>query len=357
MSGLSSANVSHLTYGYRNRTIISISIGYSLGTLAVVLRFTARKMVRAGIWLDDWLSLVGLVCCDIILQKGLPNDAAIRGEPIPESILIDNAKTVYVAELFYYISQFTLKASILAFYWRLFKTSSIRLPIYAVAGFVVMWFIATILIVILQCLPIASIWVPALRPSAKCIDLAPFFFATSIPNIVADLLLLVLPMPYIWRLKITFAQKLCVTGLLLLGGFVLIVSAIRLRLLLLLDIRGFYANWAVENSVFWTGIESCMSIICVCLPSLRPVVKLLPWGSCLGKSLISGNDSKPSMGVPESEYSIRKTKDTQNDEYELLERDNGCFSVQTEDSAKENSVRTIEAGCITVQTNIHVSSL
>ncbi|EMD84841.1 hypothetical protein COCHEDRAFT_1081996, partial [Bipolaris maydis C5] len=53
-------------------------------------------------------------------------------------------KTVYVAELFYYISQLCLKSSILVFYWRLFNLSSIRIPIYLTAGYIVTWFVTSV---------------------------------------------------------------------------------------------------------------------------------------------------------------------------------------------------------------------
>jgi hypothetical protein len=34
-----------------------------LAIIAVALRFLARRLVHASIWLDDWLTLVALVCC------------------------------------------------------------------------------------------------------------------------------------------------------------------------------------------------------------------------------------------------------------------------------------------------------
>jgi hypothetical protein len=39
-----------------------------------------------------------------------------------------------------------------------------------------------------------------------------------IPNIVVDAILLLLPMPYVWRLKIDTQKKVAISGLFLLGG-------------------------------------------------------------------------------------------------------------------------------------------
>ncbi|KAH7355644.1 hypothetical protein BKA66DRAFT_613435 [Pyrenochaeta sp. MPI-SDFR-AT-0127] len=360
MTELSSANVNNLTKEYRDRTITAASICFPLATLAVILRFIARKISRAGIWYDDWLACAGLVAVGVfvsLILVDLPSDSIIRGEPISESTLLENAKTVYVAELFYYIIQLSLKSSILAFYWRLFNVS-MRVPIYFVTCFVVAWFIASILVTAFQCVPVASLWEPALRASARCVDLAPFFFGTSIPNILADLFLLMLPMPYVWGLKITLVKKIVIIGFFFLGGFVLIASIIRLRLLFLLDLKGFYANWSVEDSVFWSMIENCMGVICICLPSLRPVIKLLPWSSRLGMSLSSSHTGGPVVSVSGLEHGAKTPKQPQVDEYEheLLERNRTRCWVETELSPDDHSVKTMEEESISVQTRVYVSS-
>lgn len=66
--------------------------------------------------------------------------------------------------------------------------------------------------------------------------------------------------------------------------------------------------------------------------------------------------SKPSGKASGLEHGISKTKDPQNDEYELLDRDNGCCWVETGGSTKKHSIETMERECITVQTNIRVST-
>ncbi|PVH94317.1 hypothetical protein DM02DRAFT_539750 [Periconia macrospinosa] len=345
MTVLSSANVGHLSEWYRNRTIIALSVSFPLAMLAVILRFTARKTSKSGIWYDDWLACAGLVY-----------DSAIRGEPIPESTLLANVKAIYVAELSYYITQICLKLSILAFYWRLFKVPSIYVPIYLTTGFVVAWFIASILVTAFQCILVASLWTPALRSSAKCVELAPFFFGTSMPNILADLFLLVLPAPYVWGLKISMIQKIFVMGFLLLGGFVLVATAIRLPLVLAMDLRGFLANSSVENSVLWSAMECCIGVICVCLPALRPVVRLLPWASNLGKSSGSGHTSGRNTRFLGPEHGADKTKKQQHDDFELLERDRDCCWVEVGRPGKGLSIKTMEEESITVQTRIQVSS-
>jgi hypothetical protein len=53
----------------------------TLAIVAVCLRFLARRLARAELWLDDWLSLLALVCSFLTLSKNsyrLDNNVVIR---------------------------------------------------------------------------------------------------------------------------------------------------------------------------------------------------------------------------------------------------------------------------------------
>ena len=40
----------------------------------------------------------------------------------------------------------------------------------------------------------------------------------AVPNVIVDLFLLVLPLPYIWKLQIKTSQKVLVAGAFIMGG-------------------------------------------------------------------------------------------------------------------------------------------
>ena len=54
------------------------------------------------------------------------------------------AKGLFVSELTYFGVLLCVKFSVLAFYWRIFVMSSIRLPIYVLAASITMWFVAVV---------------------------------------------------------------------------------------------------------------------------------------------------------------------------------------------------------------------
>ncbi|KAH9204281.1 hypothetical protein DL95DRAFT_255163, partial [Leptodontidium sp. 2 PMI_412] len=265
-----------LTIAMRNRTIIVITPCLCLAYIAVALRFIARWISRAGFWWDDWLALCGLVCRPHP-DHHLPTYAIINGAPIDQAYIISNGKTVYAAEMFYYSTQCLLKFSILAFYWRIFSVStgffSIRYQIYCMIFVVGAWYVASTLVTAFQCVPVAAIFDASLRPDANCVELQAFFFGVSIPNILSDLFLIILPIPSIWRLKIPSNQRGYVAGFFLLGSFVLIASIIRLYYIVTLDLSNFSIRWAVNVSVIWSGVENSIGVVCVCLPSLRPILR------------------------------------------------------------------------------------
>jgi hypothetical protein len=139
-----------------------------------------------------------------------------------------------------------------------------------------------------QCLPVRSIW-ETTSTTPKCIKLNVFFWGASIPNILFDVFLIILPMPDLYRLRIPRAQKCFIMGIFLLGGFVLFASAFRLYYAIHLDDEDFKKNWMIHNSVLWTVAEHGTGIICICLAPSRPFFAKIP---CIA-SMLSRAENAP----------------------------------------------------------------
>jgi hypothetical protein len=110
----------------------------------------------------------------------------------------------------------------------------------------------------------------------KCINLKVFFWAASIPKILIDLILLIMPMPDLYNLRIPRAQKFFVMGIFLLGGFVLFASAFRLYYISRLNNHDFEENWMIHKGVLWTVAEHGTGVICICLAPSRPFFAKVP---------------------------------------------------------------------------------
>ena len=109
------------------------------------------------------------------------------------------------------------KLAILALYRRLFPNKSNRYVIYALMGILIGLTISTVVTALVACIPFAANWDPTL-PGARCIDKEAFFRWGSLPNIITDIIMLILPMRIVWNLHTTTRLKVGLTITFLFGS-------------------------------------------------------------------------------------------------------------------------------------------
>ncbi|KAI4251343.1 MAG: hypothetical protein LQ352_004909 [Teloschistes flavicans] len=122
--------------------------------------------------------------------------------------------------------------------------------------------------------PIHSFW--DVGVPGHCINIDNFFIGSGSVNVVLDFIIFAMPIPLLWRLRTSFNQKLVLTLVFTVAGFVVIVSIV--RLVVLSRIGRTDLTWNYINSGIWTNIEPSIAVICACLPSLRPLVSILSHG-------------------------------------------------------------------------------
>lgn len=185
-------------------------------------------------------------------------------------------KGILISETCWTLVIWIVKCSILAFYWRLFSANrpSTKLIIWILAVGVMAWGVAVSLVTVFQCVPIYELW--NLERSEGC-HVTPFaiYVGSSTPHIVIDVVLLSFPVPMIWNLQMHKSQKIMLTAVFAVGGFVTIVSVIRLVYLIRLSRapEDFMRNYT--DIIIWTSVEVNVSIFCACLPSLGPIVSYI----------------------------------------------------------------------------------
>lgn len=106
--------------------------------------------------------------------------------------------------------------SILLFYHRTFVSPTFRRVNFAVGVFILVYFTSFTLVSIFQCRPIRFAWQKTIE--GTCINYYPFYKATAGVNLATDILLLLMPLYVTWRLRVTFEQKVALTGIFLLGS-------------------------------------------------------------------------------------------------------------------------------------------
>ena len=125
---------------------------------------------------------------------------------------------LYACEVVYSVLMYTLKASILISYHRVFgKASWVSWAIKVMFGLSTVWFITTLFMFLFQCRPIEAAWKP-LQVHGKCINLIDFIWGMSATNFILDWMILFLPILPVVKLQMSPLQKALVIGSFLLGS-------------------------------------------------------------------------------------------------------------------------------------------
>ncbi|OJJ70086.1 hypothetical protein ASPBRDRAFT_45416 [Aspergillus brasiliensis CBS 101740] len=252
---------------------------YILAVTAVALRLVCRTVVsKVGLWWDDYMICIAVTFAtgnfiDMVIwvYRGVGTHIYLYGMTGLYHFLIN----LFVCEILYTLSICFTKYSVLLFYWRIFGTTSIRIPIYVLAFVVTGWGLGVIFTTIFQCVPTYGFWDKSI-PSHCGVSVSEFFIGNSVPNIITDWALLLLPMPYIWKLHRNASQKVALSGVFILGGFICIISIVRLIIMLnAYKVPSIDETWVFVGPSKWTAVETNIGVVSACLPSLRPLTSFI----------------------------------------------------------------------------------
>lgn len=167
----------------------------------------------------------------------------------------------------YNLSLLCTKLSILCQYLRIFPQKSVRTATYVVIGIVSCYGIWRLFSAIFTCNPPAAFWDHSIKQK-KCQDRLALSLASTILNMTTDLMIALLPLPYINNLQLPRRQRYALVAVFALAGAVVIVSILRLPSLYhLMESKD--TTWENPMAVIWSTIEINVAIICSCLPTLR----------------------------------------------------------------------------------------
>lgn len=277
------------------RTIIAVSAVLSaLAILVVALRFYTKTYKGIRIFKDDWLILVALV---LTLGVTINNIVGVAvggiGEqeiwtniyagdgvaefPTPKELLPDG-KVMFVMQIMHTCTMPVIKASVLAFYWRIFVTGAspargFKIAIWVVVTYVLLWWISIFFATLFQCKPVSDNWGTDPLQLPGCLDNINVMYQTAaFTNLVSDIVILTLPFFRMRNVQIPMHTKIAVLCIFMTGAVVVVagigrtVSYFKLRDLADYDFS-FHYYWIV----LWTSIEPTLGVIGACLPTLRPI--------------------------------------------------------------------------------------
>ncbi|CAG9982304.1 unnamed protein product [Clonostachys byssicola] len=213
-------------------------------------------------------------------------------------------KYFYICESFYILGLALCKVSVLFFYLRIFPCHKFLIATYISMAIIMVPSVVLIFVQIFQCKPIHWVWhgwrFAYYRD--RCMDIHTITFVAAGLNIFQDCVVLLLPLPSVFRLKMEKKSKWGIIVMFSLGIFVTITSCIRLRYISLFG-RSANPTWEYPEVLNWTGIELSVTIIVACLPAMWVLLKhFFPW---IGTTVSSGYNKDKTSG---SKGALRTTR-------------------------------------------------
>ncbi|KAH8425101.1 uncharacterized protein LDX57_002850 [Aspergillus melleus] len=255
-----------------NATVVCM---FGLAATAVALRVIARVRVQhAPIAADDWFIFAAmlpvmatLVCTVLGGTYGLGRHAWVV--PLDNVIVVMQVLFAYV--LIYIFTIPLIKMSIICFYRRIFgMNAAMWFCIFLTLGYCV----ACTITFLSCCRPLSYYWTQYRDSSGgKCVfDLYSFYIGNAVANVVTDVIILLVPIPLIWKLQMRTTLKVMISSIFILGGFVCIASLVRIYFMTFLK-SSVDITWIMGDVFIWSSVEPCVGILCACLPTIRPLLR------------------------------------------------------------------------------------
>ncbi|KAI1750013.1 hypothetical protein F4782DRAFT_264717 [Xylaria castorea] len=275
-----------------------------LATLSVALRFWARRLMRLAWGIDDYLALIALViqhgaeagtivCVEL---GGLGRDTRLFTIGNPNATVYFY-QSIFAIEVFYALSSPIIKLSVLAFYWRIFPTRTMKVACIVLASASIAWAVVIGIVDFLQCQPLHAFWNVELQqsPDTKCINIILFWLGNSAANCAIDLVTLILPIHEVIKLHSSVSRKIGICAVFLLGGVAFAASLTRTISTIVLYYVG--VTNPTKQLVLPGGstvVEVYVAVIGACLPTLIPVYRRLRYGDA-SKSTKASDSGKKEM--------------------------------------------------------------
>ncbi|KAI4280545.1 MAG: hypothetical protein L6R38_004369 [Xanthoria sp. 2 TBL-2021] len=266
-------------HAYRGGHLILVATVFIvLDLLFVTLRELARRRTKANYGWDDYLIIPALVMNLGLCTHGIVMVAVAGVGHHLQAVLMSNphqivawAKCIYALDLIYFAAVALPKLSILNLCLRVFAVSDAarRITHVMMALMVVIW-LSYSLASVFECYPFAYRWDRSI-PGGHCFDIVLFYRMVNVSNIVTDIAILILPMPYIWKLHATRSRRGGVTICFLAGSVGIIASCI--RPIAFSHSNKAFEDWTWQSTylVSWSIVEPSMYLVAACLPGLWPL--------------------------------------------------------------------------------------
>ncbi|KAF1930581.1 uncharacterized protein M421DRAFT_377119 [Didymella exigua CBS 183.55] len=282
-------------YGPILNGVMWLQVGVS--SVFIMLRIYTRFYIIRSLGWDDYMMVINLAVfiafiattsigvsygvgktTEDIARLGLDNSKAIFWEAVGQGICIMGI-AVSKAAIALFLLRIVVRKWHIALLWSVMISTAIFSTI-------------TTALLFLQCKPVSYLWNPTI-PGGHCpINFTDVGLSMGAWSAAMDFILAILPWPVVMGLNMKRKEKVTIACGLSLGFFAGCCSVVRTVELRTLASK---ANYVYDTApmLLWSSSEICLTIICACIPVLRPLYVRIAYGSRGDSSGASGGRSHP----------------------------------------------------------------
>ncbi|KKK19860.1 hypothetical protein P175DRAFT_0532610 [Aspergillus ochraceoroseus IBT 24754] len=266
---------SYLTEDQGSYAVTGMAACNAVATCAVMARVYVRAYTRGlsiqDLGWDDALIILAmfvgwaLMALSYMVTKygaGRHREALIENP----TIMVNMYKWLVTAQLVYMLNLWICRMSGIAFYVRVNRMPRFKLYLRISYGFVTGAFVTQILIIALQCMPLAALWGEA---EGQCMGSDIRYISTSVPTFLCDLLVILLPVNIILKIKDKMTRSIALGFVLYFGTFVIVTSVCRIIAIATALKDPEDITWYFSAVMAWSCAEIATGIVVLSLPVLK----------------------------------------------------------------------------------------
>ncbi|MCJ1317914.1 hypothetical protein MMC15_003241 [Xylographa vitiligo] len=287
------------------KVIVLSAVFESLAIVAVILRLWSRRIQGAVLVLNDFAILAallfttGLAALIILSVAWAGEGQAFKNVPPQDQGRI--FMTFVFEQPVWGAANALVKISILHLYVTIFPNPTFRKICYVMMAVSTVFFVTILLEVFLLCMPFVYNWDKTIEGTCGNQTLALLMIGSA--NLIIDAIIVVLPLPLLWRLQLPIWKKIGLLVMFSLGAFTCVVTLLRI-------IRIENTNLAdtdptISGAIIaqWSILEPTIAIVNSCFPTIRPVLNKYSPSVAWTKRFTSKNSSgRPS--TPSTRYAL-----------------------------------------------------
>ncbi|KAF1977070.1 hypothetical protein BU23DRAFT_527374 [Bimuria novae-zelandiae CBS 107.79] len=245
-----------------------------ISSLFMTLRLYTTRFIIRSVGVDDYMVVLAwlLACASsstdtLLIRYGLGHHLW----DVPFSTYNGNfLKFTAICGTLYGLSIMFSKLSILVLFLR-FLPQKPKKAIYAIIILVVLYSLIGSFQWLFACQPIEKFWDLSIT-RGSCIEWTKLTIFTGVLNTVTDVVILLLPIFMLRKVQLPRWEKIGLLLILMTGGFVLVISVIRLKTTVDMASNPDITWEYVRNGKWWM-VEMHIAIVCACLPVGRAFLR------------------------------------------------------------------------------------